>query len=85
MAQAQHVQEFIVGTEFLQFPRSPRWNALDRVLRSSRYHGALACSDDWGRTTYAGDCGRGVIEEAGTPPIRSRVACSPDGRPSTGR
>ena len=61
MAQAQHVQEFIVGTEFSQFPRSPRWNALDRVLRS-RYHGALACSDDWGRTTYAGDCGRGVIE-----------------------
>ena len=61
IAQAQHVQEFIVGTEFSQFSRSPRWNALDRALRD-HYHGTLACANNWGGTAFTGNCGRGVVE-----------------------
>jgi len=61
MAQAEHVQVFIVGTEFSRFSRSSRWNVLDRALRG-RYHGALACANSWGGTVFTGDCGRGVTE-----------------------
>jgi hypothetical protein len=35
MAQVQHAQVFIVGTEFSQFATSQRWNSLDRALRVS--------------------------------------------------
>jgi hypothetical protein len=61
MAQAQHVQEFIVGTEFSQFANSKRWNSLDRALRR-RYHGTLACADNWDSSPYTGNCGRGLNE-----------------------
>jgi hypothetical protein len=61
MAQAQHAQVFIVGTEFSQFATSQRWNSLDRALRRG-YHGTLACSDNWDSAPYAGNCGADVSE-----------------------
>jgi hypothetical protein len=61
MAQAQHVQEFIVGSEFDRFSRSPRWDALDRALRD-HFRGILACANNSARTVVAGNCGGGVTE-----------------------
>jgi hypothetical protein len=64
MAQREHADELIVGTEFSQFAAWPRWNALDNALRS-RFHGRLGCANNWGRPLRAGlpgNCGRGAQE-----------------------
>jgi hypothetical protein len=45
MAQREHVQEFIVGTEFTGFGPSPRWAALDKALRRA-FHGTLAYANN---------------------------------------
>lgn len=46
IAQDTGVQEFIVGAELRQFEFSPRWAALDALIRT-HYSGTLACSDNW--------------------------------------
>ena len=65
MARRQHVNEFIVGTEFSRFSASPRWNALDSALRR-RFHGTLGCANNWDGalllSRFAGNCGRGARE-----------------------
>jgi hypothetical protein len=70
MAQREHVQEFIVGAEFTMFGASPRWNVLDRAMRS-RFDGTLGCANNWGRRVFtgngsgvpfSGNCGIGVRE-----------------------
>jgi hypothetical protein len=64
MAQREHANELIVGTEFSQFAASPGWNTLDKALRS-RFHGRLGCANNWGRPLHEGlpgNCGRGAQE-----------------------
>jgi hypothetical protein len=60
MAQREHVSEFIVGAELGGFSRSPRWNALDRLV-SGWYHGTLACADNWDQL-YQHGCGQRVVQ-----------------------
>jgi hypothetical protein len=52
-AQANHVQEFIVGAEFSRFARSRYWNLLDAALRRV-YTGTLAFANNWGGTFLVG-------------------------------
>jgi Glycosyl transferase family group 2 len=59
MAQREHVKTFIVGTEFSWFDKSPHWQSLDAAI-ARRFHGQLACADNWGapvKTGLHGGCG----------------------------
>jgi hypothetical protein len=58
LAQRQHAGEFIVGTELRGFNLAPGWAGLDRFIRR-RYHGKLACADNWDRMVTRG-CGTAV-------------------------
>lgn len=53
MAEADHVQEFIVGAEFSRFAHSRYWDPLDAALRRA-YAGTLAFANNWGGTFLAG-------------------------------
>ncbi|MBO0770138.1 MAG: hypothetical protein J2P35_01620 [Actinobacteria bacterium] len=74
-AQRAGAQRFIVGTEFTAFDTFPQWRRLDRAVRK-RFHGALACSNNWSEHTDIGNCGPGVQEAVDaykpqTPPLRA--------------
>jgi hypothetical protein len=56
MASRLHVPVFIVGTELTRFSRSAHWAVLDAELRM-RYHGTLACVDNWDASHDTGNCG----------------------------
>jgi hypothetical protein len=72
-AQKAGAAEFIVGAELTRFAASPQWATLDRAVRA-RFHGQLGCSDNWGKLSYAGDCGHGVSEAVDAyPPIRGNL------------
>jgi len=60
MAQADHIQEFVVGTEFSRFARSRYWAPLDAAL-SRVYSGTLAFANNWGSAFLEG-AGGNVIE-----------------------
>ena len=53
VAQRYHAGEFIVGSELKSFNLAPGWAGLDRYLRR-RYHGTLACADNWDRVVKRG-------------------------------
>jgi Glycoside Hydrolase Family 113 len=72
VAQADHVQEFIVGAEFTRFPRAAQWNTLDAKIRKV-YTGTLAYASNWdGGSSPVGMGGRAVTETVDAyPPIRA--------------
>jgi hypothetical protein len=59
MADRLNVPVFVVGTELTRFSRSRHWSVLDAELRM-RYHGALACVDNWDAPHGTGNCGPGT-------------------------
>ena len=56
MADRLNVPVFVVGTELTRFSRSRHWAVLDAELRM-RYHGTLACVDNWDAPHGTGNCG----------------------------
>ena len=63
MAGRLRVPVFVVGTELTRFSRSRQWAGLDAGLRT-RYHGTLACIDNWDASQGPGNCGPGT-QQAG--------------------
>jgi hypothetical protein len=61
MAQAVHAGEFFTGAEFSRFAQYRQWAPLDAAVRGV-YHGTLACANNWGLVTFAGNCGPGLAE-----------------------
>ena len=61
MAQRNKVNEFFVGAEFSMFASSPRWATLDGAVRR-RFHGILACANNWNVSVTQGNCGPGVSQ-----------------------